>query len=128
MRGHVYVMSVPGEPVLCKVGRTNRSIRERFGRNMQYGGRTLSFYGWHPFEDVDVAEREVHSLLASCRAGRDEFFQIEPSGAWGALLWYAGEVVLRPTQPRRELRLWRTREAERIAEQRWSSALYRAAA
>ena len=111
MAGDVYVMRVVGQPVMCKVGRTQRSIGSRFPKG-KYRDVRVELYMMHRFADCVLAEAEIHSLLAWCRTGREELFQIEPSGAWGAVLWYAGEQVINPAPARRELRLFRTREKE----------------
>lgn len=117
--GIVYVMRVSGEANLCKVGYTMRTVAERFPK-WRYNGRIVEPYMEHRFHDAIVAEREVHSLLAWCRVGRDELFEISPERAWGAVLWYAGEVTLRPPAPGRELRLYRTACAERVKERAYA--------
>lgn len=113
--GIVYVVRVLDEDNLCKVGRTTKTVRERFPK-WKYNGRTVEPYMEHRFQDVIVAEREVHSLLAWCRTGKEELFAISPERAWGAVLWYAGEVVLRPSAAGQDLRIYRTACVERVKE------------
>lgn len=109
LTGYVYVMRIVGEPLLCKVGRTTRTVAERFGKNPTYHGYSLELFGDHKFEDCVRAEEEIHALLSWCRVDRKELFSIEPMGALGAVLWYAGADIQEKAPPRRELRLFRSR-------------------
>lgn len=113
MRGIVYVMRVIGEDALVKVGMTRRNVVARFGKNARYNGLNMAFHFSHYFEDVELAEKEIHALLHYARRDRTELFDVTPSQAQGAVLWYACETTIHPSQPRRELRIFRTYTATR---------------
>lgn len=123
LSGIVYVMRVIGEDRLVKVGMTKRDVVARFGKNGRYGRYLMECQFTHWFEDVAVAEREIHALLHYARVDRSEMFQVTPTQAQGAVLWYACEMYLNPPQPRRELRMYRTYAANRDKAMRYGVSI-----
>ncbi|MDA7660010.1 GIY-YIG nuclease family protein [bacterium] len=82
--GHVYVLTNPAMPALCKIGFTTRSAEVRAKELTDHSGvpARFSVVGSVQVRDPARLERIMHKLLESkrFREGR-EFFQIDPAQA-----------------------------------------------
>ena len=79
--GFVYVASVKGNPFICKVGYTNRSLKERLSElNRSFSGVLFEMYGAVESLEASQLESQCHMSMSKKLIGR-ELFEIKPEDA-----------------------------------------------
>ncbi|MGN6548410.1 MAG: GIY-YIG nuclease family protein [Pararhizobium sp.] len=83
--GHVYVVTNPAWPGVCKVGFA-KDLNNRL-RQMQTNDphRAYRFHTTRSFDDRQTAESILHALLDGYRIGSTEWFAVHPDDAAGLL-------------------------------------------
>lgn len=79
--GFVYVASVKGNPFICKVGYTRRSLKERLSElNRSFPDVSFEMYGAVESNEATQLESQCHISMAESALGR-EVFKVTPEDA-----------------------------------------------
>lgn len=77
-KGFCYVITCEGFDEWCKVGFTTRKPSQRLNEYQTYSPHEYVLVHYCEFDDVRVAEKEVHDRLSCITKRSKEWFKISP--------------------------------------------------